>query len=153
MWRPARSALPKLRRDGGRGEEVLPSIAAFCEKEKISSAVFSAIGAVKESKIGYYDLATKKYGQKEYPSEMEVASMTGNVALVYPEGTRGVDGKPFVHCHAVLSAMEEGMENQPIGGHVFEAKVAVTLEVRLTAFQGSIERALDNEIGLKLLDI
>ena len=69
--------------------------------------------------------------------------MTGNVARV--------DGKPFIHCHAVLSGIKEGTENQPIGGHVFEAKVAVTLEVHLTAYEGSVERALDNDIGLKLL--
>ena len=128
-----------------RDEDVLPTLVAFCEQKAIRSGVFQGIGAVKDSKIGYYDLATKKYGQKEYPAEMEVASMTGNVAIV--------DGKPFIHCHAVLSGIAAGTENQPIGGHVFETKVAVTLEIRLTAFNGSIERALDNEIGLKLLDI
>ena len=32
-------------------------------------------------------------------------------------------------------------------------KVAVTLEVHLTAFNESISRALDNDIGLKLLDL
>ncbi len=128
-----------------RGEEVLPTLIAFCEREKISSGVFSAIGAVMEAKIGYYDLGTKKYGTKDYPHEMEVASMTGNVALV--------DGKPFIHCHCVLSGIAHGTENQPIGGHVFEAKVAVTLEVHLTAYEGSMARALDNDIGLKLLDL
>jgi predicted DNA-binding protein with PD1-like motif len=71
--------------------------------------------------------------------------MTGNVAQV--------EGKPFVHVHAVLTGIKEGSENQPIGGHVFEAKVAVTLEVELVAYNENIARALDNSIGLKLLDI
>lgn len=128
-----------------RDEDVQVSIADFCKRKGILSASFKAIGAVKESKIGYYDLATKKYGSIIYPEEREVASMIGNVTQV--------DAKPFVHVHAVLSGMQKGEENQPIGGHVFEAKVAVTLEVHLTAFNESISRALDDEIGLKLLDL
>ncbi|MEK7098270.1 MAG: hypothetical protein AAB908_00040, partial [Patescibacteria group bacterium] len=60
---------------------------------------------------------------------------------------------PFVHCHAVLSGIAPGTENHPIGGHVFEAKVAVTLEVHLVAFNENVMRELDNDIGLKLLDL
>lgn len=128
-----------------RGEEVLPSIVAFCKEQSITCGSFRAIGAVEKSKIGYYDLSQKKYGQKEYPDAMEVASMTGNISLV--------DGEPFVHCHAVLSGIVAGTENQPIGGHVFEATVAVTLEVHLVAFNDSITRELDQDIGLKLLNV
>ena len=128
-----------------RGEDVLSSITEFCKRKGILSASFRAIGAVEKIRIGYYDLAVKKYGSKEYPDAMEVASMTGNVAQV--------DGQPFVHCHAVLTGITAGSENQPIGGHVFEAKVAVTLEVHLVAFNENIMREMDDEIGLKLLDL
>ena len=128
-----------------RGEDVLPSIADFCKRKGILSASFRAIGAVEHSKIGFYDLSIKKYGNKEYKDAMEVASMIGNVAQV--------DGRPVVHCHAILSSIASGTENQPIGGHVFEARVAVTLEVHLVAFNESISRELNNEIGLKLLDL
>lgn len=128
-----------------RGEDVIPSIVEFCKEHTITCGSFRAIGAVEKSKIGYYDLSQKKYGQKEYPDAMEVASITGNIALV--------DGEPFVHCHAVLSGIVAGSENQPIGGHVFEAAVAVTLEVHLVAFNDSITRELDQDIGLKLLHL
>ena len=128
-----------------RGDDVLPSIADFCARKGILSASFRAIGAVEHSTIGYYDLSIKKYGQKDYVEPHEVDSMTGNVAQV--------DGKPFVHCHAVLSGIAAGSENQTVGGHVFEAKVAVTLEVHLVAFNESISRELDEVIGLKLLDL
>jgi predicted DNA-binding protein with PD1-like motif len=89
--------------------------------------------------------AKKEYGSKEYVDAMEVASMTGNIALV--------DGEPFVHAHAVLSGIVPGSENGCIGGHVFEAKVAVTLEVHLVAFADAVTRELDPEIGLKLLNL
>jgi predicted DNA-binding protein with PD1-like motif len=128
-----------------RDEDVLKVLTDFCAEKGIESGSFRAIGAVKEARIGYYDLTKKEYGSKMYEAEMEVASMTGNVALV--------DGKPFIHCHAVLSGIAPGTENQPVGGHVFEAKVAVTLEVHLEVFNESIERKLDEDIGLKLLDL
>jgi predicted DNA-binding protein with PD1-like motif len=128
-----------------RGEDVLPTITAFCKEKGIKSGSFRAVGAVEESKIGYYDLSKKEYGSKMYADAMEVASMTGNIALV--------DGEPFIHCHAVLSGITEGTENQPVGGHVFEARVAVTLEVHLEAFNEEVARELDDDIGLKLLQL
>ncbi|TSC87260.1 MAG: polA operon protein (DNA-binding protein) [Parcubacteria group bacterium Gr01-1014_8] len=128
-----------------KDEDVLLTLEDFCARKGILSGSFRAIGAVKEAKIGYYDLASKKYGSKVYLDEMEVASMTGNVAQV--------DGKPFIHVHAVLSGMKPGSENQPVAGHVFEAIVAVTLEVQLTAFNENISREFDDDIGLKLLNI
>ncbi len=127
-----------------RGEEVFETLNNFCQKQGIESAIFSALGAVEKIKLGYYDLATRRYGSKEYEVAHEVASMTGNVALV--------DGKPFLHIHAVLSGIAPGTENQCVGGHVFTATVAVTLEVHLTEFKESLSRTLDEDIGLKLLD-
>jgi uncharacterized protein len=127
-----------------RGEEVLATLTDFCKREGIQGAVFTALGAVEKTKLGYYDLATRQYGSKEYEREHEVASMTGNVALV--------DGKPFIHVHAVLSGIASGTENQCVGGHVFASTVAVTLEVHLAVFNQSLTRSLDEGVGLKLLD-
>ena len=87
-----------------RGEDVLPTLTDFCKRKGILSGSFKAIGAVMQSKIGFYDLSIRKYGSKEYPHEMEVASMTGNIAQV--------DGQPFIHAHAVLSGIQQGEENQ-----------------------------------------
>ena len=138
---PKKSYLIRLAKD----EDVIPTLTEFCKKERITCANFRAIGAVKNAKIGYYDLSIKKYGTIEYPHETEVASMIGNVALV--------DGQPFIHTHAVLSDMQPGHENQTIGGHVFGATVAVTLEVNMDCFDEEVARAMDDEIGLKLLDL
>ncbi len=139
-----------------RGEDVFPMLTNFCERDGIESAVFSALGAVEKIKLGYYDLVTKQYGSKEYFDAHEVASMTGNVALVdpirEPSASNGAGGKPFIHMHAVFSGIAPGTENQCVGGHVFAATVAVTLEVRLTVFNEPLTRTLDKEIGLKLLD-
>lgn len=127
-----------------RGENVFSTIMHFCEQRRIEHAVFSAIGAVNDVTLGYYDLGAKQYGSRKYETEHEVASMTGNVSLV--------EGKPFLHIHAVLSGIAPGTENECIGGHVFAATVAVTLEVYLTAFNEPISRTHDDDVGLKLLD-
>lgn len=126
-----------------RGEELIATVTEFCSVRGIGSGVFQGIGAVERVQIGYYDLATREYFFRKESGIFEVASMQGNVALV--------EGKPFVHAHAVLSRCDESLEC--IGAHIKEAYVAVTLEVFLTPLEVSIERTMDEEVGLKLLNI
>lgn len=126
-----------------RGEELIATLTDFCTKRGIQSAVFQGIGAVEQVEIGYYDLGKREYYFKKEAGVFEVASMQGNVALV--------EGKPFIHAHAVLSRCDETLEC--IGAHIKEAYVAVTLEVFFTALDTPVSRSLDADIGLKLLDI
>lgn len=126
-----------------RGEKVMQTLTEFCEKRGIRSGVLQGIGAVKNTEIGYYNLEKREYFFKLIPEDREVASLTGNIAIV--------DGKPFVHAHAVLSAMDDTLSC--VGAHIKEAEVAVTLEVYLTPFQFNFERAYDEDTGLKLLNI
>jgi predicted DNA-binding protein with PD1-like motif len=142
-----------------RGEELIATLTDFCAKEGIQNAVFQGIGAVEKVQIGYYDLGKREYFFRKESGVFEVASMQGNVALVYPEETRGVDGpstspragKPFIHAHAVLSRCDASLEC--IGAHIKEAHVAVTLEIFMTILDSTVSRKLDDSIGLKLLDI
>ncbi|MBI2109500.1 MAG: DNA-binding protein [Parcubacteria group bacterium] len=124
-----------------RGEKVVETITQFCKDHTITSGIFHGIGAVKNTTIGYYSLKKREYFFKSISEDMEVASMTGNIALV--------DEQPFLHTHAVLSKMDETLAC--IGAHIKEAEVAVTLEVFLINYEVSIKRELDKNIGLKLL--
>lgn len=126
-----------------RGEELIGTLADFCAREGVQNAVFQGIGAVERVQIGYYDLKSKTYSFKEEADIFEVAAMQGNVALV--------DGKPFIHAHAVLSRCDASLAC--IGAHIREAYVAVTLEIFMTPLDSSIERTLDERVGLKLLNI
>jgi predicted DNA-binding protein with PD1-like motif len=126
-----------------RGESLIPTLTDFCAKEGIASATFTGIGAVERVQIGYYDLGKREYFFRDEAGVFEVASMNGNVALV--------GGKPFIHAHAVLSRCDESLEC--IGAHIKEAYVAVTLEVFLTPLGTEISRALNEDIGLKLLNL
>ena len=105
------------------GERLINSITDFCSSKKIAAATFTAIGALKEVELGFYDLAAKEYRWKKAEAELELDSATGNVAIL--------DGKLIVHAHAV----------------------GASCEVFLTPLQGKIERKHDEETGLKLMQI
>jgi len=126
-----------------RGEELIATLTDFCERRGVRNAVFQGIGAVERVQIGYYNLGKREYFFRSEAGVFEVASMQGNVALV--------EGKPFIHAHAVLSRCDESLAC--IGAHIKEAFVAVTLEIFMTVLDTSVERKLDESIGLKLMDI
>ncbi len=126
-----------------RGENVVAALKGYCTEKNITAGVFTGIGAVERVEIGYYNLSERAYHFRAEAGVFEVASMNGNVALV--------EGKPFIHAHAVLSRCDESLEC--IGAHIKEAFVAVTLEVVLTELKVTLGRKLNENIGLKLLDI
>jgi len=124
-----------------QGENFIESLTAFAKKHDIKNAAFTGIGAVDYIKCGYYHLSEKKYHFTEYNSLCEVVSLTGNIALK--------ESTPFVHAHGVFT----DEENKAFGGHIEEMRVGVTLEIALTPLATEIERKLDEDIGLFLLDL
>ena len=124
-----------------RGEEVISALTELCKNHGIEAGHLSAIGAVRDAELGYYDLASFSYQTRKLPEIYELVSFLGNVALV--------DGEPFVHAHATLGSPDLSL----LGGHLMSATVAVTLEVVLTVFDTRFERALDPEVKLKLLKL
>ncbi len=125
-----------------KGDEVVQTITDYCVREKLHTAWIQGIGAVKHAQIGYYDESAKEYVFKLLPGPFEVAAMQGNVT--------SVDGAPFLHLHAVLSKMDDGIGC--IGAHLKSAVVSVTLEVLITVVDVPVSRKYDEEIGLNLID-
>ena len=124
-----------------KGEEVVSSIVQFAANEKIASGAFFGLGAINNFDLGYYDLKTRKYEKEHFAEDMEVGSITGNIATL--------DGKPFVHTHVTVS----GKDLRAFTGHLFSAEVALTLEIFIFASSAKIERKMDGAIGLNLLDL
>ncbi|MBI3036744.1 DNA-binding protein [Candidatus Woesearchaeota archaeon] len=121
------------------GERLIESITAFCKEKKITAAHFTAIGAVKEAELGFYNLAAKEYRWKKAEAELELDNATGNVALFEDE--------PLVHAHATVS----DNEMHAFGGHLKEAVVGASCEIFLQPLQGKLERKYDDTTGLKLI--
>lgn len=123
------------------GENVGESILLFCEKEKIPSAYFTMIGACKDVELAHYNINKKEYKTKVFSHPTEVASLTGNIALH--------EGKHIVHMHGVFS--DETMTTY--GGHIMKAVIYAAGEIFLTPFVKTIEKHIDNETGLKLMQL
>jgi len=122
-----------------RGEEVIAGLTALCSDHGYGGASLTGIGAVEDAELGYYHLPTYSYETRRERGICEVLSMVGNVALV--------EGEPFVHVHVVLGRRDLST----LGGHLVSATVAVTVEVYLDVLEGPMERKLDSEVRLKLL--
>lgn len=111
-----------------RGENVNETLKAFCKEHEIHCGRIKAIGALENVELGYYDYHADTYTKKVFEQEHELLSMDGNISLM--------DSEVFVHLHVVLS----NKEFQAIGGHMFEGRVAVTVECYLEVFEADFNR-------------
>ena len=123
-----------------KGESIIEKLELLCQEENISTAFLSGLGALLSATLAFYNLEKKEYELKKLSETHEIVSLVGNITLV--------DGKPFVHSHCVLS----NSKFECFGGHLKEGAVGATCEIHLTKLDTEIERKLDEEIGLKLLD-
>ncbi len=80
------------------GKELVRQIEDFMEEEKsIQAAHISAIGAVRNAVIGYYDQEKREYVKRELKEPLEILSLSGNVSVK--------NGRPFCHLHVLLGKM------------------------------------------------
>jgi len=122
------------------GDEAMGCLQTFVEKERISAAQLTGIGALSRATLRYFDWETKAYQPIPVGEQVEVASLVGDVALT-------PDGKPALHIHVVL-----GRRNgSALAGHLAEAHVRPTLEVILTEPPEHLLKAHDPESGLALI--
>lgn len=123
------------------GDEAVCGIKAFADREKLSAAQLTAIGAFSDAVLGYFDWERKDYLRNRFAEQVEVASFIGDIALA-PDGGRSL------HAHVVLGRRDGGA----LAGHLFEAHVRPTLEVVLTESPAHLRKRRDPESGLALID-
>ena len=133
----SKELLVRLRHDA----DLVQSIAELARSKGIVTASFTAIGALKCAKLGYYDQSNHEYRELKVESPHEMASCVGNISLK--------DGEPFVHAHAVLA---DGAGNTK-AGHLLEA-IVFAAEVHLRQLEGPrLERKYDEVTGLSLWEV
>jgi predicted DNA-binding protein with PD1-like motif len=121
--------------------ELIQSITDLARKEKIIVATFTAIGALKRAKLGFYNQEKKEYQEIKLDSPYEIACCIGNISIK--------ERKPFVHAHAVLADKDGNTK----AGHLLEGKVFAA-EVHLRELKGArLERKHDVITGLSLWEI
>ena len=62
------------------GEEAFGAITKFCEEQGITGASFTAIGAFKRAKLGFFDFTQKRYNDIPVDTQSAVLSAIGDVA-------------------------------------------------------------------------
>jgi predicted DNA-binding protein with PD1-like motif len=125
-----------------QGEEAFKTITAFADKEGISGASVSAIGAFSRAHLGWFDLAAKKYQPIDVNDQCEVLSLIGDVA-------QGEDGKASLHLHAVLGLKDGSVR----GGHFLSGLVQPTLEVTIRESVVQLRRRKRADLGIALISI
>jgi predicted DNA-binding protein with PD1-like motif len=122
------------------GDEALSGLQEFAEKYHVTSAHFTAIGAVNGAMLGWFDPKRKMYKKIPIQGQVEVIGMSGDIALY--------QGKPVVHTHMVVG-YPDGTTR---GGHVLAAYASPTLEVMLTVDSIAMHKRFDPATDLKLID-
>jgi predicted DNA-binding protein with PD1-like motif len=122
-----------------KGEEVMKGLLAFVKERGLTTGYFTAIGAVCQALVGFFDREKKDYLRITQKEQAEVLSLVGNLTLK--------NDQPFVHAHVVLG-LPDGTTR---GGHLFAATVWPTLELTFTASSKQVHRVADPETGLFLL--
>jgi uncharacterized protein len=123
-----------------QGEEASKSITDFANKQKITGASVSAIGAFSQAKVGWFDLAAKKYRPIDVNEQCEVLSLMGDVA-------QGDDGQASLHLHAVLGLQDGSLR----GGHFLSGSVQPTLEVTIMETVVHLRRKKRSDLGIALI--
>jgi uncharacterized protein len=124
------------------GDEVMASLQHLAETEALSAARVSAIGALEQATLAFFDWETKDYLKIPVEEQVELLSMNGDIAL-------GESGKPSLHLHAVLGRRDGGT----MGGHLVQARVRPTLEVLITETPAHLRRRKDETTGLALIQL
>ena len=123
------------------GDRLIASLADFCGKRGIGAGTFTGIGSCRRAELGFFDPKKKKYAFKTFRGPREIASLLGNISVM--------DGRPFVHAHAVLGRRDF----RAISGHLREAEILAAGEVILTVLPGRIGRERDERSGTNQLKI
>jgi uncharacterized protein len=122
-----------------QGDEAFSGLLEFAEKYHVTSAHFTAIGAVSGATVAWFDPQRKMYKKIPVVGQHEVIGMSGDIAL-YRD-------KPVVHTHMVVG----NPDGTTVGGHVLEAYVSPTLEVMVTVDPKPMQKRFDPETDLTLI--
>jgi hypothetical protein len=123
-----------------KGDEAFSGMLEFAQKYHVTSAHFTAIGAVNGATLGWFDPPRKMYKKIPIQGQHEVIGMSGDIALYR--------GKPVVHTHMLVGNSDGTTQ----GGHVLAAYVSPTLEVMVTVDPVTMQKRFDPDTDLTLID-
>jgi len=124
------------------GDEIMSTLEQFAKEQKLEGSHFTAIGALEEVTLGYFDWQNKEYLKNPVKEQVEVVSLMGDIAT-------SPKGEPKVHAHIVVGKRD----GTALAGHLLSGRVRPTLELILTESPTHLQRRHDEESGLALIDL
>lgn len=119
------------------GADWRAEIETLAREEDVQAGFFTALGAVQDAEVWFYDQDETEYRSVTFDEPLEVAACVGNVSLL--------EGDVFAHTHAVLSRPS----GQTLAGHL-NAGTVFAGECHLRAFAEPLERSHDATTDLDL---
>ena len=119
------------------GADWRAEIETLAREEDVEAGFFTALGAVQDAEVWFYDQDETEYRSVTFDEPLEVAACVGNVSLL--------EGDVFAHTHAVLSRPS----GQTLAGHL-NAGTVFAGECHLRAFAEPLERSHDATTDLDL---
>jgi predicted DNA-binding protein with PD1-like motif len=124
-----------------KGDELIASLRKFVEREKVTGGFFYGLGAVRDVSLGYFDVEKKEYKEKSFEEDFELTSLVGDISFA--------GEKVIVHAHVTLANSEFGV----FAGHLNRTTVTATVEVVFNPLSGKLEKEVDPDTGLNLLNL
>jgi len=122
------------------GDETMKALTVFASEQRLGGSHFTAIGAFSRAVVAYFDWPSKQYRKRSTDEQVEVLSLVGDVTIE--------KDAPKVHAHVVVGKADATAH----GGHLIEGVVRPTLEVVITETPRHLQRRMDPESGLALID-
>ena len=119
-----------------KGDEVVEGLLSFAREKKVQASHFTAIGALSDITLGYFNWTKKTFDKVSIQEQVEVLSLMGNIVFD--------NGDPRLHAHVVIGK-SDGTAH---GGHLMEGHVRPILEVILVELPSHLHRKMDKETGL-----
>jgi uncharacterized protein len=123
-----------------KGEEVVAGLKTFAHSEQLAGSHFTAIGAFNSVTFGFFDREQKECIKIPVHQKVAVLALMGNIGLH--------QDKPRIHAHVVIGQSD----GNAMGGHLIDGWVWPTLEVIVEESPRHLQRRIDPEIGIPLLD-
>ena len=123
-------------------DDLLDSLLKLVKNYEIESGFINAIGALKQFTLGYYNLDSNEYEMKTFNENVELVSCMGSISYK--------NGEPIIHIHISVGRSDYSV----MGGHLGKpSKVSITAEVSIYEIDQKLNRAIDSQTGLSLLNL
>lgn len=128
-----------------RGEEVLDKLNEFVKETDLKAGTVTGIGASSEVELGVYSVKNREYIKNKYEGEFEILSLIGNI-------TQDA-GDAYIHLHTMISDGLVQGTGITVGGHLNKCIISGTCELRIDECDNTYQRKIDDETGIKIIDI